>query len=317
MENKIAMIIPYFGKWPEWIGLYLYSCSRQKNIDWLFYTDCGIPQKVYPNTLFHEMSFEDYCELVSRRLSINFVPERPYKLCDLKVFYGIIHQNDLKNYEWWGFGDVDLVYGNLSLLINDKNLQQYDLLTTHVDRIAGHFTVIRKKSKYTRLCLSIPDWKEKLCDTKNFGLDENAFTRIAMTLKYKLINKLYYCIVRLFTSPNSKHYWYYKLDKLFFFWKSRILMQEFFTTFKPNPMLSCVYNSSNGDIVCPIGQISRIPMGGKLYLHFMCFKGTPYYKTKHFWKKDFYQIPDEFDFSKGAFVSISTDSIKILNKQAK
>lgn len=37
--NQIAFIIPYFGKWPEWMDLYLYSCSRQKNIDFIFYTN--------------------------------------------------------------------------------------------------------------------------------------------------------------------------------------------------------------------------------------------------------------------------------------
>ena len=38
--KKIAMIIPYFGKFPEWINMYLYSCSYQKLIDFHYFTDC-------------------------------------------------------------------------------------------------------------------------------------------------------------------------------------------------------------------------------------------------------------------------------------
>lgn len=51
--------------------------------------------------------------------------------------------------------------------------------------------------------------------------------------------------------------------------------------------------------------------GARLYLHFMCFKKTPYYKTDNYWKNDFYKIPKEYDFSKGGIVEISTDGIKL------
>ena len=36
MQAKIAMIVPYFGKWPEWMDLYLYSCSKNPQVDFLF-----------------------------------------------------------------------------------------------------------------------------------------------------------------------------------------------------------------------------------------------------------------------------------------
>lgn len=55
---KIAIIIPYFGKFPEWIDLFLYSCSLNNKItnniviDWLIFTDCEQPQIVYANTIF-------------------------------------------------------------------------------------------------------------------------------------------------------------------------------------------------------------------------------------------------------------------------
>lgn len=51
MQAKIAMIVPYFGKWPEWMDLYLYSCSKNPQVDFLFFTDCLMPATVYPNTL--------------------------------------------------------------------------------------------------------------------------------------------------------------------------------------------------------------------------------------------------------------------------
>lgn len=311
--KQVALIIPYFGKWPEWMDLYLFSCSKQHDIDFIFYTDCVIPERIYKNTIFYQISFEDYCSFVSKRLSIPFHPKAAYKLCDLKVFYGIVHENDLQGYEWWGFGDIDLVYGDLSLLVNEDNLHKYDLLTTHVDRIAGHFTLIRKDSIYTTLCKEIPDWKKLLCDAENHGIDENAFSRKAMSFKYKLIGKLYYYVMRRITSSNSKHYWYSNLESLLSSLPSRILMQEFFTTFKPMPSKPCTYDLKTSEIVCPINQISRIQLGGaKIYLHFMCFKKTPYYATQNYWKDRFYKIPKDYDFSKGGIVEISTEGIRLI-----
>lgn len=260
--NKVALIIPYFGKWPEWMDLYLYSCSKQKGIDFLFYTDCDIPQKVYENTIFHSVSFASYCDFVSQKLSIDFHPRAAYKLCDLKVFYGIVHEEELRQYEWWGFGDIDLVYGDLGLLLNKHNLEKYDLLTTHVDRIAGHFTVMRRESKYTKLCMEILNRKQLLCDDINHGIDENAFTRIAMSFKYKLIGRIYYHLVRRITFPDCKHYWFSKLASCLNFLPSRILMKEFFTTFKPRPGQVCTYNPKTSEIFCPTNQISKIQFGG-------------------------------------------------------
>ncbi len=265
--NKVALIIPYFGKWPEWINLYLFSCSRQKNIDFLFYTDCEIPEKTYYNTVFKQMTFDEYCKFVSRRLGITFCPSNAYKLCDLKAFYGVVHEDDIRDYEWWGFGDIDLIYGDLSLLLNEHNMKRNDVLTTHVDRIAGHFTVIRKESAYTRLCFKIPDWKEMLCEDRNRGMDERWFTSVAMPLQYKLAKKIYYTLIRRLTSPNSRYYWFDKLGRCVSWIKSSVYMKEYFTSFVPAPESVCTYDLHTGDIQCPTRQISKIIAGGVRYTY--------------------------------------------------
>lgn len=174
--NKICMVIPYFGKWPEWFSLYLYSCSKVGKIDFFFFTDCGIPKTIYSNTKFVEISYEKYCEQVSRKLNIAFHPLNPYKLVDLKPFLHLIHKEIIEKYDFWGFSDIDLVYGNISSLINDMSLLKYDLITSHSDRLAGHFTVIRTKSSYSLAYQRIPDWREKLSSPTNYGLDEKWLT---------------------------------------------------------------------------------------------------------------------------------------------
>lgn len=260
--NKTALIIPYFGKWPDWMPLYLYSCSRQKDIDFIFYTDCGVPGRIYGNTIFRPMSFEDYCALASSRLKISFHPKAAYKLCDLRPFYGMVHEEDLSEYEWWGFGDLDLVYGDLSLLVNEENQRKYDLLTTHVDRLAGHFTVIRKKSKYTTLGLEIPNWEKLLCDEAHHAMDEVTFTRKAIPINYLVMRKLYSTVLSRITKKAARFWWLYRLSKLFKLWPTRALMKEMFTTFVPSKEGVCEYDVKTGNITCSTNQMTKMPKWG-------------------------------------------------------
>ena len=58
-------------------------------------------------------------------------------------FYGFIHKDILEEYDFWGYGNNDLVYGNLEMLINDKMFEMYDVITTMSERIAGRFAIFR------------------------------------------------------------------------------------------------------------------------------------------------------------------------------
>lgn len=313
MKTKVAIIVPYFGKFPEWIELYLYSCSKNPFIDFIFYTDCDVPKRTYSNTFFHPISFNEYCDFVSKRLQIDFHPSHSYKLCDLKPFYGIIHEQELAKYDWWGFGDIDLVYGNLTKLVNEKNLKKFDLLTTHADRIAGHFTIMRKESKYTSECLRIKNWAAMLTSEDNYGLDEAYLTRNVLSIGQKVLIKLFSKVIRYITTADSWQYWSDILARFTQITNRKVRMREYYTTFKPMRGTHITYNPITSEIKVPLDQGSKITAGGgQLYLHFLLFKKTQYWKTDQYWKDGFYKIPQGYDFSEGRIVEITTDEIKLL-----
>ena len=85
-------------------------------VDFIFYTNCPLPKHRYANTIFYQCTFEEYKKLVEVRLSLDYSIEKSYKLCDLKPFLGAVHEPELKEYDFWGFGDLDVVHGNLSLI---------------------------------------------------------------------------------------------------------------------------------------------------------------------------------------------------------
>lgn len=307
---KIAIIIPYFGKFPEWINLFLYSCSLNHRIDnevfidWLIFTD-NVPIKgLYPNTRFFYLSFKDYCDRVSSSLCIDFHPSTPYKFCDLKPFYGVIHRKELQDYSHWGFGDLDLCYGNLSLVVNKDKLRKYSLITTHADRIAGHFTIIKKNSIYTNLCLKISFWKMKLLDEKVLGLDEMDFTNL---VRPTMINWLR--IYRYIVKPLGLGvYEFMKYPNIIHNWYSKSFIEEFNTSPLPKIGERWVWDVRNNHILNPWGK--EIP-----YLHFLFFKKTPFWNTPDYWKSGFYCLPQDISEIKNGHVVFDNTAISFQNRE--
>lgn len=287
---KVALIIPYFGKFPKWFELYLYSCSRNECVDFIFYTDCTCPAKIYTNTYFIKTDFKSYCKQVSDALGINFSPISPYKLCDLKPFYGIIHKNDLKNYDFWGFGDIDLIYGDLNIIVNESNLSDYDFITTHGGRVAGHFTIMRYDSKYTEMCKSIPDWRRCLEDRdKNYVLDEVAFAYVAYP-QLKTICRIYHYIIRTLHLA-SEGVFYNWANSLFCNRRTRRLFWEYNTTPCPKPEEEWTYDIINNRLFKSgkNEKVMKLP-----YLHFLLFKKNIYFDSDNYWRGDYYTVEQEF-----------------------
>ena len=71
--NKIALIIPYFTVNPPiWLNLNFYSCSKQSNIDFIYFTDCDdkIINEGKNKELYHDIikSNEKLNEYINNRL---------------------------------------------------------------------------------------------------------------------------------------------------------------------------------------------------------------------------------------------------------
>ena len=177
---KIGIIIPYFGEWPVWTPLFLDSCRFNSTIDFFIFTDCdpyGFDTGNYNNIRLHRISFIDYCNMASKKLEVDFHPTRAYKLCDLKPYYGTIHSDLLKDYDFWGFFDVYVLLGDWRSVYTDEVLKLYDVLSNHSDRVSGHFALIRNVQKINEIPTQIPEYKQMLSSERHYAIDEIAFTK--------------------------------------------------------------------------------------------------------------------------------------------
>ena len=125
--NSIGIVICYFGKWPPWFPLFLKSCIYNDTIDWLVFSDYDLPEQS-GNIKFHPFFKEQFNRLATKKLGFDINIQDPYKLCDFKPAFGKIFEDYLKEYDFWGYSDIDLIYGNIPGFITSNILKQYDFL---------------------------------------------------------------------------------------------------------------------------------------------------------------------------------------------
>jgi hypothetical protein len=176
------MIMPYFGRWPEWIELFMISCQWNPTVNWVFYTDCGVPACAPENVRFVHMSFDDYREMVSKRLAIQFPKTSPYKLCDYKPAYGFIHENEVAGFDYFGFGDIDVIYGDIRRFYTFEILS-HNLISAHDNRLSGHFCLLRNNEFMRQAFRRVKNWQIYLEDPEHRGFDEHPFRRIVLRHK--------------------------------------------------------------------------------------------------------------------------------------
>ena len=113
--QKIVIIFPYFGTLPVQYKMWRASALKNPTVDFLFFTDADVePAK---NILVHNMRFEEFQKITQQAFDFPIVLNRPYKLCEYKQAYGYILQEYIKEYDFWGFGDLDLYRRRLSAQI--------------------------------------------------------------------------------------------------------------------------------------------------------------------------------------------------------
>ena len=135
MSHSIVIVIPYFGPWPEWMNFWVETCRANRTIDWILFGDAEPPENKAPTVRFVRTTFEDYRSLLSDRLGTHVGADTPYKLCDIRPALGVAHADLVKGYDFIGFGDLDVFYGDVRATYDDDTLRNYDLLSSHPHRV--------------------------------------------------------------------------------------------------------------------------------------------------------------------------------------
>jgi hypothetical protein len=138
--RSIVVIIPYFGPLPKQFKFWLTSALNNPSVNFILFTDNDL--KSDRNVQIFKMSFADMVTLVQSKFNFKINLKSPYKLCDYRGAYGYIFEDYIKAYDFWGFGDIDLVYGDIRYFLTDDILATYKILLGW-----GHLTLYENSYK--------------------------------------------------------------------------------------------------------------------------------------------------------------------------
>lgn len=139
-SKNVAIIIPYFGTFPKNFVTFLDSCKTNRYIDWIIITDEivkveDIPVNVH---IIHE-TFGSVQKKIKKAVGWNdIVLDTSYKLCDYRPVYGVAFSDYISGYNYWGYSDIDVVYGDLWKFIKRGVVNGYDKIG-HL----GHLTLFK------------------------------------------------------------------------------------------------------------------------------------------------------------------------------
>lgn len=171
-SNKICFVIIYFGEWPSYIKLFLNSCSYQKEIDFLFVSDNELPCKVSANIIQERLEMSEFNVIASDKTGLKINITRGYKLCDLKPAWCHILEDRLSDYEYVGYCDIDLVFGDISYFLKPVLAGNFDFFTVTRTYCSGATTIFRNTSYMRMLYQKAKGWQYIFENENNFIFDE-------------------------------------------------------------------------------------------------------------------------------------------------
>lgn len=145
--KSMAVINFYFAdQKPKYLDFYLSSCSYNPTVDFILFTNLDI-QNNYPNIKVVNIKFEEFTDILINKITSGLlehgikekiVINQAYKISDFRPCFGYCLEEYLKEYDFWGVSDLDLIFGNIRKYIPGECLEKYNKLYEN-----GHFFLIK------------------------------------------------------------------------------------------------------------------------------------------------------------------------------
>lgn len=174
-EFKICIIYCYIGKFPWYFPFFLKSCEYNPTIDFIIVTDQPKLENCANNIKFIKMDLHEVNTLANEQLGFQTNISYAYKLCDFKPTFGVIFSELLAVYDFWGFGDIDVIFGNIRGFYTTELLSEYDVISSRPDYLTGCLCLFKNNFLINRLYEESKDYRLVLQSEKYYGFDECNF----------------------------------------------------------------------------------------------------------------------------------------------
>lgn len=180
---EAVFVIPYLGDWPLWMPHFLRSCAANPGAVFHLMGNRPLPRPLPANLRADIVTAEEIENRARSRLGVSFSISDPHKLCDLRPFYSALFSEIVAPYEFWGYCDLDVVFGDLSRVLKGSFLDEVDVFSAwDARKLVGHFTLLRNSQRVAAVAYEIKDWRRRLAEVPGTTfMDEGGLTEALRT----------------------------------------------------------------------------------------------------------------------------------------
>ena len=180
-QNSICLVYVYLGKFPWYFDFFINSCEDNESVDFIIFTDNDISKyQQINNVIFKSITLDDINKMFTHKLGFDIHIKKAYKLCDFKPAYGFLFQEYISDYQFWGVGDLDVIFGNIRDALTSEVLENHDVIFVRDDYPTGFFMLYRN-TEYTRsLFMRSKDYKKIFTSDRHYCFDECNFQHVKL-----------------------------------------------------------------------------------------------------------------------------------------
>lgn len=154
MENKkVALIQCWIGPIPDYFWFHYETTKNIYGIDFYLFTDQNIKLDA-ENYFVNHINIDSIENIVNQRLNTQIRILSNKKVCDLKASLGDIFYEYIKEYQYFGFYDIDTLFGDTHKYILSE-IGNYDVISTgneiYHNRIGGPFCILKNTDELRTL----------------------------------------------------------------------------------------------------------------------------------------------------------------------
>src|SRR3990167_4488234 len=140
---KVKILSAWFGPKPIWYRQFVAQMARFKVIDW---EPIPIPAQSWKEQVNWLNSYATEILGVScnKGMSGN-------DTCDIRPTYGELFAEQYRGYDWWGWCDLDMLFGDLDRLLPELLTNDCEVINFKPDYLSGCFVLFRNVPEITRL----------------------------------------------------------------------------------------------------------------------------------------------------------------------
>lgn len=174
-ERSLIILLSFFGEFPWYFNFFLYSCSYNPSIGFYIITDNNKIYNKPKNVSLIAKTKEQFQKLATEKLGFRTAPIQGYKICDFRPSLGFLFPELINGFDFWGYGDIDIIYGQLRKFLTTEILDNYDIFSFRPEYLTGSFTILRNTKKINTLFMQSKDYKTVLSQSEYFNFDECNF----------------------------------------------------------------------------------------------------------------------------------------------